>query len=206
MKLAMGGLYLLLLSGLSACDAAARNAAFESGNYEGLLLAVSSDGQLTGRFEERAGLDGRITCSYALKGTANGSKASANINDGAGHLGVVSLAWTDKVIAFRLEGGGKFKCAPALGEWGSEWTLEQVQKLNWVEIRRIRSDRAYFHDAPTAAKVRRAFVVKNDVVGVVKSDGAWLSIEYLGDRGVSRGWIAESDTAAVDVTADTTGR
>jgi len=64
---------------------------------------------------------------------------------------------------------------------------------DWRAVRVIRSTRAYFYDAPDEKTRRRSFVVKNDGVGVLRSQEGWAEAEFVSDKSTTRGWMKTDD-------------
>jgi hypothetical protein len=66
-----------------------------------------------------------------------------------------------------------------------------------IAFRRVAAAQAFFHDAP-GAPPRKAFVVTNDIVGVVRSERGWVFVRYAALVGrPTTGWIEERDLAVL---------
>ncbi|MBU6494595.1 MAG: hypothetical protein KGQ45_17645, partial [Burkholderiales bacterium] len=57
----------------------------------------------------------------------------------------------------------------------------------------IKSDRAYFYDAPASAQHRKAYIVRGDGVGVRAVRPGWLQVDFPGDKRMTSGWIKQSE-------------
>lgn len=170
---------------------------FRPGWYEALMLAVDGQGHITGYYREEQGAGVTKTCSFFLKGQARAGEAEIRTwSDRVlpGHL----RAESDGVV-MRIEGGSEHAgCQLVMLPQVSEGLpLDLVETAEWIELRRISSQRAYLHSDRKASSRLRAFVVRGDVVGVTSRSGAWLQAEYRGGKGKTVGWIRARDTAAL---------
>jgi hypothetical protein len=197
-------LYWLLISVLAfvsigfAADITPGASRFESGIYEGLMLAVDAQGNVTGFYREEQGEGVTKTCSFFLSGKATSDETSV-------------ITWNDETFPGTIKsekGGVKLKIArgrehPGCGlvllpQISDGITLDQVIKAKWIGLRKIVRQRVYLHSEPVSSKKLRAFVVKGDVVGVVSESGGWLLVEYPGRTMTTKGWMQASDTMKWD--------
>ena len=65
---------------------------------------------------------------------------------------------------------------------------------DWIGVAAIRSKRAYFHDAPDAASVRKAFLVAGNIAYVTEEKPGWYHVRFTHAARVTTGWIRKSDT------------
>jgi hypothetical protein len=171
---------------------------FESGVYEGLMLAVDAQGSITGFFREEQGEGVTKTCSFFLAGKATSDEISV-------------VTWNDKVFPGTIKAekdGVRLKIArgrehPGCGlvllpQISDGITFDQVAKAKWIGLRRIVQQRAYLHSEPVSSKKLRAFVVRGDVVGVISESGEWLQVEYPGRKMTTKGWLQANDTMKLD--------
>jgi hypothetical protein len=74
-----------------------------------------------------------------------------------------------------------------------------VANAPWGELRLITSEKSYFYSEPKTEKKLKSYLVKGDVVGVVKQEGSWLQIEYHSASGkMSRRWINAIETKNIN--------
>lgn len=187
-----------LLGGCGIGQAAAQAAEgprFESGVFEGLMLAVDEQGLVTGYYQEDQGEGVTKRCSFFLSGQA-----------GAGTIPILTwrnevfpgtLQAADRSVRLQIERGREHPgCAAVLlPQIASGIGLDRVAEARWTALRRIASYRSHFHSEPQQANRLRAFVVRGDVVGVLAERGDWLQVEYLGPKARTSGWIRARDTA-----------
>lgn len=186
------GLALLPLLGVAQ---AARPAA---GLYEGLMLAVSPQGTVTGHYVEEQGEGVVKRCAFSLSGQlAPGGEAAVS-------------SWSNVQLPGRLkfdkggvtltlpEGSQHAGCGLVLlPQIATGLALDLVAPAQWVELRTISVDKASFFENPQSPKPRRAYVVKGDVVGVLAEKDGWLQVEYPAKGKRVAGWLQPATTAAL---------
>lgn len=176
----------------SVC-AASDTYGFESGLFEQLMLAVDSQGNITGYYQEEQGVAPSKTCTFYLAGRAKRKEIDV-------------LTWNAQVLPGQLKsevGGVMLKiergrdhpgCGLVLLPQISEGiAFDQVVKAAWSELRIISSERAYFYSAPQESRKLRSFIIHGDVVGVISKSGEWQQVEYRGAKRTMKAWIHESD-------------
>ena len=67
-------------------------------------------------------------------------------------------------------------------------------KADWIGVVAIRSKRAFFHDVPDIAAVRKAFLVAGDVAYVTEELPGWYRVRFTHALKNTVGWIKVSDT------------
>lgn len=179
----------------SMTNACAESTTFEPGVYENLLLAVNSDGAVTGYYREDQGEGAVKTCAFAFKGTARSDIATILVGVDESFPGEIH-AETDginlKIAKGRELPGCGLVLMPEIAE-GLSYDL--ITKASWNELRTITSEKSYFYSEPNAGKQLKSYLVKGDVVGVVSKEGDWLQIDYYSDSGkMSRRWINGKET------------
>lgn len=187
-------LLLATLGVLIGWQSAAANGAgsLQSGYYEGLMLAVDSDGSVTGYFREDQGEGVTKSCSFFLAGQRRDDRAEVATWSSSKLRGEISP--TASGVMLRLPQGREHDgCGLVLPpSINTGLTLDKVYDAGWRELRRIAAERAYLHPAP-AGRPGRAFVVRGDVVGVLERHGSWLQVEYRGANRSTRGWVRDAD-------------
>jgi hypothetical protein len=183
-----------------ACRADAARGAFpfESGVFEQLMLAVDPQGRVTGFYREEQGTGVTKTCSFFLTGKATSDEISV-------------VTWNDQLFPGTLKAeqdGVKLKIVRGREHPGCGLVLlpqisegirfDRVAQTNWVELRVITAQRAYFYSEPVASKKLRSFVVRGNVVGVLSESGEWLQVEYVGEKKTTMGWIRGSEVKKLE--------
>jgi len=196
----MRSLLIALTIALSCgCAAAAESAlTIASGDYgDGMLIGFDpSTKAVRGYFSSETG-QGRFNCIFYLKGRLSSSPASISTyfpetpNDKINGKLLVK-AHDSVLVRLSTEPGGCWNVLHfADDDQPAEFTL--VAKHPWVSIAVIKSDRAYFFDAPAASVHRKAYLVQGDAVGVRGVQPGWLQVDFVGGRKMVSGWVRQSD-------------
>ena len=194
----------LALSALAALGPAptrAAPAAVASGVYDNtLILAVGPGGQLTGYFDMSQPGPPEIDCiayfrgklagtSGALSSTEPGLPGERPINGrivGAG-AGAVRIS-----LPTEPDGCGNI-WSFANKDNPADFTLQHAEP--WTSVRVVKADKAYFSPTPGAAH-GKAYVVKDDGVGVRATQAGWVQADFVSDTHTTSGWLRESDLYA----------
>lgn len=190
--------FLALFSLCSTAEVTPEAPRFESGIYEGLMLAVDAQGNVTGYYREQQGQGVTKTCSFFLAGKATSDEISvATWNDEVftGTIKAEKDGVTLKIARGRDHPGCGLVLLPQIS---NGITLDQVTKTKWIELRRIVQTRTYLYSEPASTKKPRAFVVRGDVVGVISMSGNWLNVEYPGRKMSTKGWIRFSEATTLE--------
>lgn len=167
----------------------------QSGVYEGLLLAVSPAGKITGYYTESADDSVKRTCSFFLAGHVSAQQpntiTSWSSSVLAGHIAANNMGVTLTIP----DGQNHTGCMNVLmPEIATGLELETTQQTNWQTLMKVSSPRAYLSSTPDAATRRKAWIVKGDVVGAIQTRGGWTEVEYVGDSGkMTHGWVSSND-------------
>lgn len=183
---------------LCCCTASAQGGpSLKSGLYEGLLLAVDRDGQVTGYFREQQGVGIVKTCTFYLAGKLDGSSAipiiTWNVMAFSGTISVKAEG-VELAVPHASEHPGCGLVLPQQIANGME--LDRTRPADWTSLARVTVPRAHLHAAPPQATEQRAYLVQGNVVGILSRSGPWLQIQYLDDDAkVTAGWILADQTA-----------
>ena len=169
-----------------------------SGDYgDGMLIGFNpSTKALTGYFSSETG-QGQFSCIFYLKGKLTGSPAAISTYfpetpDDKIKGQLVLTASNSFKVRLSTEPGGCWNVLHfADDSLPAEFTL--VAKHPWVSVAVVRSGRAFFFDAPTAAVHRKSYVVKGDGVGVRTVKPGWLEVDFVAGEKVVSGWIRQAD-------------
>lgn len=179
----------------SMTNACAESTTFEPGVYENLLLAVNSDGKVTGYYREAQGEGAVKTCAFKFKGEARGDVATILVGENESFPGEIQSE-TDGINLKIAKGRELPGCGLVLmPEIADGLSYDLITKASWSELRTITSEKSYFYSEPKVDKQLKSYLVKGDVVGVVKKEGDWLQIDYYSDSGkMTRRWINAKET------------
>jgi hypothetical protein len=170
-------------------------ATFQSGIYEGLMLAVSLNGELEGFFREEQGEGVTKTCAFFLHGRAAGA-ATVPITTWNQQAFPGSLApKADGVQLAIPQGRDHPGCGlvllPAIAQG---IMLDRTLRTTWSALERIAVRRAYLHARPADGHTLRTYTVQGDVVGITGRTSGWIRIELVSNEGGSvTGWIQETE-------------
>ena len=187
---AIGGQF----AALSQAQAADAVSSFKSGKYEGLMLAVDRDGNLSGYYRESQGEGVSKACTFFLKGKAADKHAEILTWNDQVFPGVLKALGAD--VNLQIEKGRDFPgCGLVLmPEIAQGITLGKTMEAKWDELEVVASNRAYLYSAPSEEKKLKSYLVKGDVAGALSTTGEWVQIEFPrdGKKNVS-GWINARD-------------
>lgn len=186
---------IIIIALASMTNACAESVRFEPGVYENLLLAVNSNGVVTGYYREAQGEGAVKTCAFTFKGEAKAGVANILVGSDKSFAGEIK-AGSDDVNLKIAKGRELPGCGLVLmPEIASGLSFDLITKAPWIELRIIASEKSYFYSEPKADKQLKAYLVKGDVVGIVASEGDWLQIDYYSSSGkTSRRWINNKET------------
>lgn len=178
---------------IAACSSSATP--LQSGVYEGLQLAVSPAGKITGYYSESADDSVKRTCTFFLTGEVS-AQQSDTIKSWSSSVLVGHIAATDSGVILTIpDGQSHAGCMNVLmPEIATGLELETTQQTHWQTLMQVTSQRAWLSATPDIATRRKAWIVKGDVVGVIQTQGNWAEIEYVGDSGkTTHGWVNSND-------------
>lgn len=181
---------------ISTTCCAQEPSSLKSGVYEGLNLAISKEGVVTGYFNEKQGEVVEKGCSFYLQGTYAAGQVSF-ISWRTAKLPGTMKVQSDEITLQIPQGRNHPGCMSVLlPQIDQGLSLDLTSSANWEELRVVALDRASFYKEPDETKKMKAYLVKGNVVGVLgakKKD--WLSVEYITDKGKVSGWMPETSLA-----------
>jgi hypothetical protein len=181
-----------------------------SGDYEGLLIGVNSQGELTGYYNSGTGDDGygnpRFTCTFFIYGekeTGGKYKVKTWHPEYPDEVVEGELKYVENKgkpgVNMYLDGehGGCWNVAPVLKEKGGvSYDLTSAGK--WESIRMISPKRVYLFKSFDAKAPQKIYIVKNDVVRILQTKGDLAEINFINDRGkATKGWMMSKDFYAL---------
>ncbi|MCP2051691.1 UNVERIFIED_ORG: hypothetical protein J3D59_001551 [Pseudomonas fluorescens] len=185
----------LAFSVLSLCALAptlAGAAELHSGKYEGLMLAVTPEHQVEGYYAEELGEGVTRNCTFYLQGqpealttwldkaypgsvAASSDGVTLTVEQGREHPGCISVLMPE--IATGLD-------------------LTQTASKQWIGLVTVTADKAYLLKKPGAEAAKRAYIVKDDVVGVLAFKDGWAKVEFTNAKDHTyTGWISQDQYA-----------
>jgi len=163
-----------------------------SGQYEMIALAVNGD-RVAGQYQEEL-LGGVRRCEFTFSGRI-----------GADRAGTISARWAGlppKRGRIRLDGKTVVLTIPGFNQIGFCNAPGEVveadldKRTSWTDLARVTAPRARFRPAAGAAPSAR-YVVKGDIVGVLRSAPTTLLVEFNGGKGVTKGWVDRAELKSI---------
>lgn len=190
-----------MLCAIFAFSAAAQGQ-IASGEYGSLVLGVDLKGRLTGYFFEATGVEDngrpRFTCSFLLQGNRGGGDAYDVITwhpNSPAEVISGRLMPVGDGIELKLDEphGGCGNVAPDLSSDEGQ-SFELTKAGTWTAVAMVRSPKAYFHTEADTRSRGKAFVVRGDMVVILRKAGGWADIAFTNSAGrETRGWIKLDD-------------
>lgn len=167
----------------------------QSGVYEGLLLAVSPTGNITGYYSESAEDSIKRTCNFFLTGHVSAQQPDTITSWSSSVLAGHIAANTAGVTLAIPDGQNHAGCMNVLmPEIATGLELERTRQTQWQTLMKVSSPRAYLSSTPDAATRRKAWIVKGDVVGVIQTLAGWAEVEFVARSGkTTHGWVNSND-------------
>jgi hypothetical protein len=191
---------IVALSLVLAAPTLASAAPLASGAYnDAMLLAYdAATGEVSGYFDMTRGDPSLFSCIFYLHGKLSGASAAIDTyfpETPKDDLIKGKLVLTDAKhfgVQLASEHGG---CAnvESFADPSQPATFELAAAHPWDAVAVVRSDKAYFYDAPGAAAHRKAYLVQGDGVGVRAAKAGWVQADYVGGDATVSGWLKSSD-------------
>ena len=168
-----------------------------SGIYESLMLAVDSQGIVTGYFRQDQGEGVVKRCSFFLAGRA--SVGEFVVKSWQEQLLMGTLEIDQNSVRLTIERGRDHPGCGAvlLPAIATGLVLDKTTSTRWSALRRIIVPRAHLHSSPNLVSKQNAYVVENDVVGVLARNGDWLQVAYPSVKRTVSGWLPAVESAAL---------
>ena len=188
---------LALTAPVCAQSGGAPDADIISGDYDSLLIGFDPATRIvSGYFQESTGR-GQFSCIFYLTGTWHRPDTPIRTWFPGTPADVIKGALVRKAKGrFRVDlsddHGGCWNVRHfADKDQPAEFDLETAHP--WISIAVVKSDKAWFFDAPGSAAHRKAYVVQGDGLGVRAIRGQWLQVDFVGGSKPVSGWIRTSD-------------
>ncbi|RMR56344.1 hypothetical protein ALP83_01691 [Pseudomonas syringae pv. actinidiae] len=183
---------LLLCAGTSAF---AQDTALHSGKYEQLMLAVTPEYQVEGYYSETRGE--AFSCAFYLQGKVEAGKGAA-VSSWLDDVYPGTLkASADGVVLTIKQGQQHPGCMNVLvPDIATGMDLTRTASKQWVGLVTVTVDKAWLQKTPNAKASRGAYIVKDDVVGVMAFKDGAAQVEFINadDRSFT-GWISQGQYA-----------
>jgi hypothetical protein len=189
----MRGWLSIVMAGLVTGPVGAQaDQSFRSGQFEQVLLAVSPSGRIVGQFYEERGVGVTFSCEIVFRGQARGRSIAVVATDGEDTL-PGRLAATADGIVLTVPGGQQLAgCGMTIGpDIATGLALSRTGAGSWTSLARITAARARLRPSPGAAP-GRAYLVRQDVVAVLRRRGSAVEVVFHGAR-TTRGWVAAAE-------------
>jgi hypothetical protein len=184
---------------LTPAIAAAAPPAIASGAYDNtLLIGVNpATGVVSGYFDMTQGEQPSFSCIFYLRGRIAGDAAAVDTffpDDPTGDLirGTLRPQGPGRVrLSLPSEHGG---CANVwqFADKTQPADFELQSARPWISVRVVKAAKAYFYPSPSAVH-GKAYVVKEDAVGVRAVQPGWVQADFVGAARTSSGWLRETD-------------
>lgn len=178
-----------------------------SGEYSELTLAYNPQNNLiTGYFEDGTGDNGdggsQFSCMFYIEGKLVNNKAQIKTyspldvfpqdNDDL-ITGNLTVSASNKIaLSLKEEHGG---CTMVQHFADEPQKLSLDKKQNWIEIRFIKTEKAFFYANNNEQTKKKAYLVKGNIIYIDKIEDSWLHCTFLNaDNHDTQGWIKSKET------------
>ena len=179
-----------------------------SGNYDSLLIGVNAQGVLTGYLDYKFGA-APGSCTFFIYGEKeiNGKYKvktwyPGNPDDPDGVIeGELTYVEKDgkKSINLRLDSDPRTCDWVGMGDLSKNGkNFEFTSAGNWESIRLVSSERVYLFKSFNAKAPQKIYIVKKNVVRVLRTKGDRVEINFINDNGrATKGWMMPKDFYAL---------
>jgi hypothetical protein len=189
----------LLVLFLQSMACLAEELPLKSGVYEGLMLAVNNNGEVTGYFNGQQGQGVEKGCSFYLRGTSAVGQINIVTWQEKKLPGFLKPA-TDGVVLHLPNGRSHPGCQSVLlPQIDQGLAFDLTVAGTWQELIFVQSAKAHLYKEPDEAKKMKSYLVKGDVVGVLAYKDGWVSVEYVSGTKTLRAWVRAIDVASLNV-------
>lgn len=179
----------------ASCGADDIDRKFTPGVYETLMLAVDSNSEILGYYQESQGEGVVKTCSFFLKGKSDRGEAHIVTWNDRIFPGLLSAAGNGEVV-LRIEQGREHPgCGLVLlPEISSGIKLSKTADSKWITLKTVKGDRAILFAAPAPERKTKSYFIKDDVLGVLSIRGEWVNVEFPrpGKKSI-KGWVRSDE-------------
>jgi len=178
---------------LMACSTGAIANTLHSGIYEGLLLAVSPTGAVTGYYAEEMGEGVTRKCAFSLSGEAS-KDGSTKIQSWSSAV----LSGTIVPIAEGVEltvphGQQHDGCMNVLiPEIDTGLELDQIQVTHWIALAQATESKVRLYQSPDLHSSKHGWIIQGDIVGVISNQNNWSQVQFVNDDKSTIAWVQDS--------------
>ena len=177
----------------------------QSGQYESLLLAVTPDNKVEAYYSEISGEGVTRRCSFYLKGDLVKNREVPITSWSTEILQGIIVPNRDSVIITIPQGSSHDGCMGMMcGQVDQGLELSLIKSTNWIGLVTITAEKVYLKSQPSFTSKHSAYVVRNDVVSILKTQKEWTLVEFINENNKTyKGWIHTSQFAPVSIPVDT---
>jgi hypothetical protein len=165
-------------------------------NSEMKLAYNPSNKVITGYYESYTGYDEttgnpQFSCIFYIYGTYTGTVSDIQTyypTDKIEDMIIGSFKITDSVnISIKLpeEHGGCWNVSHFADDF-VDFRLDEI--TDWLEIRYIESDKSFFYMDTNEESIRKAYIIKGDLIYIDKFENDWVHAIYYGNT-ITEGWL-----------------
>ncbi|PBQ15474.1 hypothetical protein CCL09_18640 [Pseudomonas congelans] len=173
----------------------AQDTALHSGKYEQLMLAVTPEHQVEGYYAETRGE--AFSCAFYLQGKVEVGKGAA-VSSWLDDVYPGTLKASADGVVLTIEQGRQHPgCMTVLApDIATGLDLTRTASKQWIGLVTVTADKAWLQKTPNAKAIRGAYIVKDDVVGVLAFKEGAAQVEFINaeDRSFT-GWISQDQYA-----------
>jgi len=154
---------------------------------------------VTGIYENYSGYDestgeSKFSCIFYIYGFVKGNEATIATyypTDKKGNLikGIADIVGENEIsIKLKEQHGGCWNVSDFTND-STNFKLEETK--DWIEIRYINTDKAYFYTNMSDKTKQKNYVLKGDIIFIDQIENNWIHCRYYGKK-VTEGWIKYS--------------
>ncbi len=184
--------WLLFAASFTCCGAADVQIKIPpSGVYWDGAAKIGNDGKtLTGLIDTFIGDSSGGVCQFYFDGKIAGKKFEVNCGnfvDTGTVVGTVTILNDSTIFLKTKEGPGCSERVADFVQDGATFILKN--KLPLIQIRSIKSEKAFFYSKPDSSTKRKAYLVHGNEAQVTESQDGWLKVTFK----KTSGWMREKD-------------
>ncbi len=171
----------------------------QSGQYNSTKIGVSGN-RLTGYYQNCTA-ECKFSCFIFFEGKITNSTFEivsyfpefSNLIKGT----IQEISPGSIKIKLVSEHGGCWNVEPDFNKGGVD--LKIHKKEDWIEIRMVSSQKAFFYSDPENSNILKSYVIKNDSLAILEKKPSWLFGQFNNGNIKTKGWLKESDFYSLKV-------
>jgi hypothetical protein len=173
-----------------------------AGFYEsGLTISYDPlSRMIRGSYEDYSGWDEELklpmfSCVFMFEAKAEGKEMDIKSffpgeEDSLFIPGRLQILSSEKITLQLRESPGGCSAAARLADTAMVFSISEA--LPFIGLKYVNADEAFFYAEPDEKKKEKSYLVRNDLVGVLEINGAWVRVLYQGDQR-KIGWMRAED-------------